>query len=137
MLRMKPISDHLAFLRQSRWGSALIGVGQFTRFAVRRFFADRLSADAASLTYSTLLALVPLLVIAFAILSSFPAFDTVKDRMQTLFFDAVVPEAGAAVADYLSRFMRNASDLTAVGIVSLAVTAVLLLYTIEVTLNRV
>lgn len=134
---MELITDRLASLRKTRFGSMVIDIAHFIRFAVRRFFAERFSADAASLTYSTLLALVPLLVIAFAILSSFPAFDAVKDRMQSLFFDAVVPEAGAAVADYLSKFTRNANNLTAVGIVALAVTAILLLSTIEETLNRV
>lgn len=112
-------------------------VGHFILFAVRRFFAERMNNSAAALTYSTLLALVPLLVIAFAILSSFPAFDAVKGRMQELFFSAVVPEAGAAISDYLSNFTQNASNLTAVGIVALAVAALLLLSTVEDTLNRV
>lgn len=134
---MKQISNRLSGFWQTRPGNALSGVGQFVKFAVRRFFNERLNADVASLTYSTLLALVPLLVIAFAILSSFPAFDAVKDRMQTLFFNAVVPEAGAAIADYLSKFTRNANNLTAVGIVALSVTALLLLSTIEEALNRV
>jgi membrane protein len=134
---MKLISDRLAPYKDTRIGTVLTGAWQFSLFAVRRFFAERFSADVAALTYSTLLALVPLLVIAFAILSSFPAFEAVKGRMQELFFSAVVPEAGAAVADYLSRFTENASNLTVAGIVALAVTAVLLLSTIEETLNRV
>jgi len=115
----------------------MISVGQFTRFFVRRFFSEQLNAAAASLTFSTLLAIVPLLVIAFAILSSFPAFDAVKEQMQELFFSAVVPEAGTAIVDYLEDFTRNASNLTTVGIVALAVTALLLLSTIEGTLNRI
>ncbi len=130
-------SATLTALRKTRIGGVLTGILQFTRFAVRRFRADRLNADVASLTYSTLLALVPLLVIALAILSSFPAFDAVKGRMQALFFSAVVPEAGAAIGEYLGKFTSNASNLTAVGIVALAVTALLLLSTIEETLNRV
>lgn len=127
----------LIALRQSRFGPFLTDVGQFTTFAIRRFFAERLTSAAASLTYSTLLAIVPLMVIAFAILSSFPAFTAVKMQMQELFLSAVVPEAGAAIEDYLENFTKNASNLTAVGVVALAVTAVLLLYTIEDTLNRI
>ncbi|MFD1510898.1 YihY family inner membrane protein [Lacimonas salitolerans] len=130
-------SPNLAALRQSRFGPALIGIGQFAAFAVRRFFAERLTAAAASLTYSTLLAIVPLLVIAFAILSGFSAFDAVKERMQEVFLSAVVPEAGAAIEEYIANFTRNANNLTAVGIVALAVTALLLLSTIEHTLNRI
>lgn len=112
-------------------------LGQFVLFTVRRFLSEHLSAAAASLTYSTLLALVPLLVIAFAILSSFPAFDAVQDRMRSLFFETVVPETGAAIADYLVDFTSNAGDLTTFGVLGLAVTAVLLLGTIEATLNQI
>lgn len=63
----------------------------FTLFAIRRFQANRVSQAAGALTYSTLLALVPLLLIAFAILSSCPAFDTVRTRMRAMFFDMLVP----------------------------------------------
>jgi len=134
---MKIKSKLLTTFRQSRVTPFLAGLGHFATFAVRRFFSERMTASAASLTYSTLLAIVPLMVIAFAILSSFPAFDAVKDQMQELFLSAVVPEAGAAIEEYLESFTSNASNLTAVGIVALAVTAVLLLYTIEDTLNRI
>ncbi|WP_435312875.1 YihY family inner membrane protein [Primorskyibacter sedentarius] len=131
------IKEKIAAWRKSHRTAIPRNVGQFTSFAVRRFLSERLSASAAALTYSSLLALVPLLVIAFAILSSFPAFNVVKDRMQALFFQTVVPEAGAAIADYLTDFTGNASNLTSIGILALAVTAVFLLGTIEATLNQI
>lgn len=109
----------------------------FVGFAVRRFFADNLGQAAAALTYTTLLALVPMMVITFAILSGFPAFDTVSARLQEIFFEALVPEIGAEIANYLSRFSVNATNLTAVGVTALALTAVLLLWTIEGTLNAI
>lgn len=123
--------------RQSDLSAISKNIWHFIVFAIRRFFNERMSSTAASLTYSTLLALVPMLVIAFAILSSFPAFDVVKERMQALFFSAVVPEAGAAITDYLSNFTQSANNLTAIGVVALAITALLLLSTIEDTLNRI
>lgn len=134
---MKHVKECMIKWRQSTLGAILNNIGHFIAYAIRRFFNERMNNAAASLTYSTLLALVPMLVIAFAILSSFPAFDAVKDRMQALFFSAVVPEAGAAITDYLSNFTRSASNLTAFGVVALALTALLLLSTIEDTLNRI
>lgn len=134
---MKHVKECMIKWRQYNLGAILNNIGHFIAYAIRRFFNERMNNAAASLTYSTLLALVPMLVIAFAILSSFPAFDAVKDRMQALFFSAVVPEAGAAITDYLSNFTRSASNLTAFGVVALALTALLLLSTIEDTLNRI
>lgn len=117
--------------------AVLKAFGGFLLFAMRRFLDDRLSSAVAALTYTTLLAIVPILVIVFAILSSFPAFDTIQQQFEGLVFDAVVPETGAAIRDYLARFTRNAGDLTTIGVVGLAVSALFLLATVEATLNQV
>jgi len=109
----------------------------FTRYALRRFTADGMTLSAGALTFSTLLALVPLMVIAFAVLSGFATFDPARARMEALFFDIFVPEVGAEVGNYLAQFSRNAANLTALGIVALAITAVMLLWTIEATLNQI
>ena len=134
---MARIPAKLGAMRDRRPVKALGDTANFILFAFRRFFADRLNMAAGALTYSTLLALVPLVVIAFAILSSFPAFDAVKERMQEVFLGAVVPEVGADMRNYVENFTRNASDLKTVGVVGLAVAALFLLSTIEETLNQV
>ena len=115
----------------------LVDLKSFVIYAVRRFIADGMSLSAGALTFSTLLALVPLTVIAFAILSGFATFDPARERMEALFFTIFVPEVGAEVGNYLAEFSRNAANLTALGIIALAVTAVMLLWTIEATLNQI
>ena len=130
-------ASRLSAWRETSLRGALKDVWSFLLFAFRRFNSDGMSQAAGALTFSTLLALVPLLVIAFAVLSGFPVFDPVKERMQELFLSTLVPEVSAEAKTYLANFTRNADDLTAAGIVALAVTAVLLLSTIEATLNRV
>jgi membrane protein len=115
----------------------LVELTSFIAYAARRFVADGMTLSAGALTFSTLLALVPLMVIAFAILSGFATFDPARERMETLFFNIFVPEFGAEVGNYLSEFSRNATNLTVLGIIALAVTAVMLLWTIEATLNQI
>lgn len=109
----------------------------FVLFTARRYFGDNMTLSAGALTFSTLLAMVPLMVIAFAILSGFSAFDPARARMEEMFFEIFVPEVGAGVGNYLTDFSRNAANLTAAGIVALAFTAVMLLWTIEATLNQI
>ena len=115
----------------------IVNLTSFTIYAVRRFINDNMTLSAGALTFSTLLALVPLMVIAFAVLSGFATFDPARERMETLFFEIFVPEVGAEVGNYLTEFSGNATNLTALGIVALAVTAVMLLWTIEATLNQI
>lgn len=109
----------------------------FVAYTLKRFITDGMTLAAGALTYSTLLALVPLMVIAFAILSGFATFDPARERMEELFFDIFVPEFGAEVGNYIAEFSRNAANLTGLGIIALAVTAVMLLWTIEATLNQI
>ncbi len=134
---MSRSGSRLTLWRETPFLGVIADVGNFIWFALRRFINDGMTQAAGALTYSTLLALVPLLVIVLAVLSGFPAFDSVKLRVEELFLGTLVPEVGADVKSYLSDFTRNAGNLTAVGTIALAVTAVLLLSTIEATLNRI
>ena len=106
-------------------------------YVQKRFRADRAFDMASSLSYTSLLSLVPLLAIALAILAAFPVFDGVRVQLQTMVFRYFVPEVGEQVQGYVSAFVGNAGKLTAAGVIGLALTAVMLLVTIESSLNQI
>lgn len=103
---------------------------RFTLYFLRRFMRDGGPGAAAALSYSSLLALVPLFAISFAVLSAFDTFETVRVDLQKQLFEAMLPDAALVVSDYLTQFIANANQMTGAGILGLAVTAVLLLNTI-------
>ena len=109
----------------------------FARAALTRFGEERGFVIAASLSYTSLLALVPLLAISLSVLSAFPAFDDIEGRLVEQALSYVAPHAGVDVQTYLDRFVANTSNLTALGIVWLAVTAIMLLSTIEAAFNAI
>jgi membrane protein len=109
----------------------------FVRAAIARFREERGLVIAASLSYTSLLALVPLVAISLSILSAFPAFEDVQGRLLEQALGYVAPHAGADVQTYLDQFVSNTSNLTALGIVWLAVTAIMLLSTIESGFNAI
>ncbi len=109
------------------WTLALV---RFTALCLGRFSDDDGFRAAAALSYSTLLALVPLIAIVLAVLSAFDAFAGLGDQLQDLLLTAMLPDAAQAVSGQISTFVANASRLTGPGIIGLAVTAVLLLHTI-------
>ncbi|NBB82778.1 MAG: YihY family inner membrane protein, partial [Alphaproteobacteria bacterium] len=120
--------------RLRRWA----GDGRtFTVFAARRYLADQCVQTASALTYTTLLALVPLMTITVGIISAFPGFSEVQTRIQSALFEFLVPQVGSAVQEYLLTFTANAGKLTGVGVVGLIATAILLLSTIEMSFNRI
>ncbi len=116
-------------------------VGQFGLFIAhvcRRFYGDRGLQVASSLTFTTLLALVPLITIALTIVSVFPFFSGLGEQTRAFLLANMLPEsAGKVVAAYLEQFAGRAGRLTAVGTVALAVTAFMLMFTIEGAFNSI
>lgn len=105
----------------------------------RRLFEDRLTQAAGSLTYTTLLSIVPLLAVALALSTAFPAFDRVMDELSSYVNKNFLPEArGIHLAvGQLSNFAAGARKLTGVGLAALGVTAVMLMLSIDDLLNRI
>ena len=63
----------------------------FLRFLARRFDEDRCVQIASSLTYTTLLSLVPLFVIALTVISAFPAFSGLITQLKIFLLTTMVP----------------------------------------------
>lgn len=102
---------------------------------VKAFFKDQCLTRASALTFSSLLALVPLLVVGFSIFSMLPWFDSMLAHVQTYVFENFVPHTGGEVLQYLNTFELQAKQLPTFGVVFLVVTALMMLINIETTLN--
>ncbi|WP_293761696.1 YihY family inner membrane protein [uncultured Aquitalea sp.] len=110
----------------------------FAGFVMRRMGSHRLMQVSGSLTFTTLLALVPLFTIALTVISAFPVFSDYSTRFKVMLLSTLVPEfAGKVISVYMRQFADNAEKLTAAGIVMLGVTSLMLMATIERTFNSI
>jgi membrane protein len=109
----------------------------FALYSLRRFNADGCFAASGALSYTTLVSLVPLAVIALASLSSFPIFASVRDQLLGLVLENFVPSIGAQAAWWFRAFADSATQTTAIGTAGIAATSVLLLVTVEDQLNLI
>lgn len=104
----------------------------------RRFREARLGVSASSLTFTTVLALVPLFTVGLAVFSVFPVFGKFQDTIQHWLVDSLVPESIARqVLGYLTQFSHKASRLGSVGLVAVLFSAIALMVTIERTLGQI
>lgn len=118
--------------------SLLSELFSFLRFIARRFDEDRCVQIAASLTYTTLLSLVPLIVITLTVISAFPAFSGLMTQLKIFLLTNMMPDAaGKIITVYMQEFTEKAARLTAAGIAALAVTALMLMLTIEHAFNLI
>lgn len=111
--------------------------GTFARFLAKRFLDDRLFQSAAALAYTTLFALVPLVMVVFGVLSAFPVFDEWSKQLSDYIFSNFVPSAARSVQDKLIEFSNNAKKLTAAGVIALVISLLITLNSVETTFNRI
>ena len=100
---------------------ALTQVLGFAGYCFRRFMADRCPQIAGSLSYSTLLATVPLLAIAFAVLSRIPQVQGLYEDVLTFAMDNILPDAGLEISEQVSLLLANAQKVTGAGILASSV----------------
>jgi membrane protein len=103
-----------------------------------RFREDRLGLTASSLTFTTTIALVPLITVALAVFTAFPMFAKFQDVLQKWLLESLIPDnISRQVLGYLTQFAGQASKLGVAGVALLFSTALALILTIDRTLNGI
>ncbi|WP_439258992.1 virulence factor BrkB family protein [Lonepinella sp. BR2930] len=115
----------------------LTSIWLFLNVFWQRFQQNKLTQAAGSLTYSTTLAIVPLVMVIFAIFSAFPMFNEMTDSLKQFIFTNFAPAASDVVGQYIDEFVNNSKQMSAVGVVSLIVVALMLIKSIDQTLNDI
>ncbi len=114
---------------------AFKATSEFLFFLAKRAKNDTIFRVAASLSYTSLIAIVPLLAIGLAIFSAFPVFSSARVQIEEFLMQNFIPSIEQEISQYLTEFVNAAAQLTTIGVVGLAITAILLLSTIENSLN--
>ena len=112
-------------------------VGWFVRQVAQRFVHDRCQRVAGALSFTTMLAIVPLTAVTISVLALFPVFEAWMSVIQKFIYSNFVPAAGDVVQQYLTQFASKAGRLTAAGIAFLVLTSIMLMATIEQAFNDI
>lgn len=116
----------------SRWR-----VAGFARFLWRRFNEVDVLQAAGSLTFTTLLALVPILTVLLVVVTVFPLFGDMVNAFMLFLNRTIVPSGVSAVVDYLNEFKLQAGRLTTFGVGIMVVTVLMMVNTVEQTFNQI
>jgi membrane protein len=126
-----PKPSFLESLLRFPWRSTLLMLRE-------RFREDRLGLTAGSLTFTTMMSLVPLVTVGLAVFSAFPVFARLQSGLQKWLVDSLVPDTIARpVLLYLNQFAGKASQIGWTGAVVWLVTALALVLTIDRKLNDI
>lgn len=104
---------------------------------IKRFGADRLPRHAASLAFSSLLALAPMTALGLSLFGVFSGFETLSVQLENFIYQYLVPTASDDVRLYMSHFVEKVGKLTVWGLVFFFLTALLMLSNIESSFNDI
>jgi len=114
----------------------LAAVKRLAGFVGRRLGEDRVAQVAGSLTFTSVLSLVPLATVAFALFTAFPIFGSFQASLQDFLADHLMPaQINSQIFKYLNEFAAKAKGLTTVGMIILLVTSVMTMMTVESAFN--
>ncbi|RSZ55868.1 YihY family inner membrane protein [Massilia atriviolacea] len=128
------INTSVDMVRGLTWNEAR----DLLRFARRRLNEERLPQVAGSLTFTSTLALVPLLTIVLAIFTTFPVFSNFRVALEAYFVQTLMPKAIAnTITGNLTQFASKAKSLSVVGAVALVFTSAMMMNMIERAFNQI
>ena len=108
------------------------------RFSAERAGEEKLLQVASSLTFTTVLAIVPMLAVVLSLFTAFPVFQEFRVALEDFLTNSLMPPSVSDnIMDYLNQFARQASRLTAIGGVFLLITSLLLIMTIDKAFNDI
>jgi membrane protein len=126
---------------QSYWRCTTVlfkQIAEYLRFVARRLVEDRCLTVAGSLTYTTLLALVPIFTVTVTLTAHVPAVKQLVEQVRTFILKNLLPEvAGRVITVYMEQFAQNAARLTLIGLAIILATAIALMFTIDSAFNDI
>lgn len=105
--------------------------------ALKRFFRERYSYHAAALTFTTLLAIVPLLTIIVFLITAAPFFEDILLLGERYIIENFVPNAAASIQNYFQVFIHQSIQLPTLNIIFLFFITIALVHSFEETLNDI
>lgn len=116
---------------------ALYNIIKTVYICITRFANDRLINKASALTYSTLLAIVPILAVLFAIARGFGFDNVMEEQIKSNFGGS--PEAAEAILSFTQSYLAQTKSgvFLGFGLVLLFWTVINLVMEIEITFNRI
>jgi len=97
-----------------------------------------LSQVAGSLAFLSMIAIVPMFSLGFAVLTALPVFGRMRDALHRFLDGNLFPAAfSETLLSHLAQFAAKAGELSAIGAVAFFVTAFTALLTVEATMNQI
>ncbi len=98
---------------------------------VRRMKDKEIAHYASSLSFHTILSLIPILLISFSIFTKMPSFKEYYAKIQNFIFSSMIPTQQDVISGYLTKFMTNTGSMGAVGLIFVLYVSIMFFFDYE------
>lgn len=106
-------------------------------YFILRVKRDELFLEAAALSFTTILALIPALTVVVSIFTMVPAFEPLREQLLNFASQNFMPVFTEAVNEHIGKFVSHAGSMTVTGTIMLIVVSLLLVRAVDKTINRI
>jgi len=104
---------------------------------ILELFEPKVSFYAASMSWSTIFFIIPLLVITLSIIIYTPIFNQYYTKIHTLIANTLVPTSSATIMSWIDSFIANASQMGYIGVGYVIVAAFLFFRDFDYIVNDI
>ena len=109
----------------------------YLKYLIRRVKREQIHVVAGYLAYVSLMSLVPLMIVMLSVMTAFPIFSDLRQIIENFAYSHFLPTAGEVIQQHINGFVENASKMSAVAISFLFMLALLLISSIDKSLNKI
>ncbi|AQW81080.1 virulence factor, BrkB family protein [Campylobacter pinnipediorum subsp. pinnipediorum] len=92
---------------------------------------------ASSLSFHTVLSIIPVLLLSFSLFTQLPVFKTYYSKIESFIFSAMLPTHQDVIGSYLQTFLKNSVNLGIVGFVAVIFTSAMFFMDYEYVVNKI
>lgn len=92
---------------------------------------------ASSLSFHTILSLIPILLITFSIFTKMPSFKEHYEKIQHFIFNSIMPAQQEALAPYLNKFLDNTGSMGSTGLIFVLYVSIMFFLDYEKIISKI
>ncbi len=103
----------------------------------KRFYDPDMTMYASSLSFNTIFAIVPLLLVFFSIFIRLPSFESYSAKLKNFIFSHLIPAHQETITHYIDTFMKNSSKMGVMGFVFVLFASIMFFQNYEYIVNKI
>ncbi|ANE35953.1 virulence factor, BrkB family protein [Campylobacter iguaniorum] len=92
---------------------------------------------AASLSFHTMLSIIPILLISLSIFTQMPSFSGYYTKIKEFIFSNLLPSHQESITNYIDQFLSNSSSLGIMGFVAIIFTSIMFFSDFEYVVSKI